>query len=250
MRLLLVWISLLISPYHSLQLDIVSSKVSLENVTRQYPLTLARKLFSSVPYRQDAVKDLTICMSGLTLLTGASSSGKSTLLKLVAGIDQPTEGSVCVSTRPFYLDQFTTTLEEAAPESTIHDILSKECSHLATDMSEMLVAELCERLDLDSNQRHSQLSTSNNYQLQLARASLKSMTMLASPATIAAPIILLDEWLDKEPSVVIQKVQTGLERLADMGSVIVAITHYPDRWKTNTATKRLTLCRGEVLSLQ
>ena len=49
---------------------------------------------------------------------------------------------------------------------------------------------------------------------------------------VPAPLLLLDEWLDKETSGVIQSVQDALVRLVDAtGAVVISITHKPERWR-------------------
>ena len=75
------------------------------------PLTLMNKLFSSVPKREFAVQDVNLSFGvtskektasseyddGVILLVGRSASGKSTLLRLMAGMESPTSGSVSIN---------------------------------------------------------------------------------------------------------------------------------------------------------
>ncbi len=77
----------------------VPSHIQLTQVWLSYPETLWRRLFSSVPRRPYALANVTLNIQGgqLLIIQGASSSGKSTLLRLVAGDEQPVQGSVIIS---------------------------------------------------------------------------------------------------------------------------------------------------------
>ena len=79
---------------------------------------------------------------------------------------------------------------------------------------------------------------------------------------VVAPFVLLDEWLDQETSIVIQAVQSSLERLVlTTNATVFIVTHYPERWKlesatwtsddsmsTQSTTRRLILSRGKIIS--
>ncbi len=62
-----------------------------------------QKLFSSVPKREYAIQDINLTFGqkdkddGVVLLVGRSASGKSTLLRLIAGMELPTQGCVSIS---------------------------------------------------------------------------------------------------------------------------------------------------------
>jgi putative ABC transport system ATP-binding protein len=64
--------------------------IELSRVTKSFPLD------SGVFH---ALKDITLSIQKgqLVAVTGKSGSGKSTLLNVIAGIDKPTEGSICVN---------------------------------------------------------------------------------------------------------------------------------------------------------
>jgi energy-coupling factor transporter ATP-binding protein EcfA2 len=80
------------------------------------PVTLMNKLFSSVPKREFALQDVNLSFGvtastslskeksassinddGIILLVGRSASGKSTLLRLMAGMESPTSGSIYIN---------------------------------------------------------------------------------------------------------------------------------------------------------
>ena len=79
------------------------SYIHIDNVSQQYPLKLAQRLFSSVPKREYALKDINLKFGQnddrVVLLTGRSASGKSTILRLIAGLELPTSGCVSINGR-------------------------------------------------------------------------------------------------------------------------------------------------------
>ena len=102
-----------------------------------------------------------------------------------------------------------------------------------------------------------QCSQSQLYVVQLVLAAFQSMTfhvprdITATHETVMAypaPILLLDEWLDKETSGVIRSVQSHMEHLvACTGAVIICATHYPDRFDTNNNIRHIKLQLGRVV---
>jgi hypothetical protein len=106
--------------------------------------------------------------------------------------------------------------------------------------------------ELDLEKKPSQMSSSKSFRCRLAEASLQSMrhphgVSTSSSQQLPAPVILLDEWMDRETSSVIRKVQTSLERLVDRGAVIVCVTHKPHLYNTDNVRIVVTLCRGAML---
>ena len=111
-------------------------------------------------------------------------------------------------------------------------------------------------------------SQSLTYRMRLLEAAVESMWMGAcipsrreeadvenqmDRSFIApAPLLLLDEWLDKETSVVIQNVQASLEAVVEQtGAIVIAVTHKPERWKLSTShstTSRVILSRGKLVT--
>ncbi|KAL7537256.1 hypothetical protein ACHAXR_007699 [Thalassiosira sp. AJA248-18] len=104
------------------------SHIGVDNVSQKYPVTLMntslldsfttvalQKLFSSVPKREYAVQNINLSFGhetpsyssspivnhddGVTLLVGRSASGKSTLLRLLAGMELPIDGCVTINGR-------------------------------------------------------------------------------------------------------------------------------------------------------
>jgi len=213
------------SPY---DIRFVPALVHLDQVSQQYTVTVMRRLFSSQPVRAKAVNNVTLTASSeLLLLTGASDCGKSALLKLVAGSEQPVEGSVTVQSlpqassshnaatpppQPIYLDQRPTADSIRTVGQILRNELAKLCSKgtsssssqqaaLWQDVSHALTDKLCHCLDLskillDSPEwmdqtTTSQLTTSEHYRLQLLIACLQScMGNMVADAKAEADLVL------------------------------------------------------------
>ena len=90
------------------------SSIRTEAITQTYPETFLNKLFSSVPRREKAIDNISLsfghfdsinekkplsetCGSGLSLLVGRSASGKSTLLRILAQMEEPKSGQMVLN---------------------------------------------------------------------------------------------------------------------------------------------------------
>lgn len=255
---------------------VLPSRIEFHHVSQRFPLTLQRRLFSSVPYREWALRDVNFVLeSEMLLLTGASSSGKSTILRTILqhgdGDRQPTSGSVHIRSvgddngivaRPIYLDQKPPLERCRSVSRVLMDTAGGQIFKPPDKLLQHLINDLLDCVDLDcrSDQTPTDLSPSEQYRLELARACLTGMLSnqreerQSEPDSfvLPAPILLLDEWLDKETSVVVQSVQTSIERLVQqLGAVVLVVTHKPERWnKSSEACSHMTLSGGKILSLQ
>lgn len=261
--LLLLWLlPLIVSAW-------CSCCIELSGVSQSFPDTLWRKLTSSVPRREKAIDNLSLLLeSEFCLLVGASSSGKSTLLKLICGSLVPTLGTVTISTRTQRESQAKTNINIAAlpvllderpvygNQRTVESILTEPIlsSGLPESSSSELRDDLLDifRLSLLLEKKALDLSPSERYRCRLAEACLQSMLSHSEPfssESLPAPILLLDEWMDTETSTVIQNVQPSLETLAERGGVVVSVTHKPHLYQTQTASniRHITLNRGAIL---
>lgn len=262
----------------SQSVEFVPSSVHLENVCLQYPVTLARRLFSSVPRRDYAVDHVTLSLTPceVVLLQGASSSGKSALMKLILGQEQPTEGTVTIKSEsegkiaaiPVYL-------ADKPPidnTNTVQQILQQAAQkganlgELGADfvLQLMLIQSICQCIGIDEavlSQKPAHLSPSQNYRIRLAEACLKSSvpvdtyyaTLLQGQILqIPAPILLLDEWMDFETRDSSQKVEESiLQLLKETGAVVICATHKPDLWRelarATPYTRQITMSAGRIL---
>jgi energy-coupling factor transporter ATP-binding protein EcfA2 len=277
------------------------SCVTLQGVSQSYPDSFWRKLTSSVPRRTYALENASLVFDpGMSLLLGESSSGKSTILRLVLGSERPSSGTVVLSNnaadatvvasaRPVCLD----TRPSYGQNEVVEDIWNKAIPPSRCSSSGgLLVADLSKLLKLPLHSKILELSMSEVYLCRIGEACLQSMLLgidddrdrrrkkndmeeeeeeSSSPTTVTtnpeeesvrllllvpAPILLLDEWLDTETSVVVQKVQSSLNELARNGAVIVCVTHKPHLFSRNTNQEQdnevvrriVTLSRGKVVS--
>ena len=91
--------------------SLTSAFASFTCVTYLDPVTLMQTLFSSVPKREYAIQDVNLTIGhssfsqpnennedqGVVVIEGRSASGKSTILRLLAGIESPTKGRVMIN---------------------------------------------------------------------------------------------------------------------------------------------------------
>lgn len=167
----------------------------------------------------DLLSELTISLPiGLTVVTGPSGVGKSTLLELLAGLRQPSAGTVTVprshlvSQRPFLTP------------GTVRDNLTLGNDSTDDELWEVLrevgldgmIAALAQGLDTRVGDDGFGLSAGQRARLTLARAALSS-----------ASLVLLDEptaHLDQESAALAHHM---IQRLA-VARTVVAVTHRPE----------------------
>ena len=248
------------------------STVTLHGVSHAYPDSFWRKMTSSVPRRKFSLEDVTWTFDSnhLHLLTGVSSSGKSTILRLIASTEDPVAGRLCVSTiandddtesyrsddqhaRPVILD----TRPSYRESDSIADIWRGRQRVRSQDDDDIYHEFLSTLLQLPLQSKVSELSTSQVYMCRLGEACLDSS--IFGDATdvktdeakiksfVPAPILLIDEWLDAEPTTVVQSVQKALQSLVASGAVVICVTHKPERFH-NSHLCRIVLSRGKVIS--
>jgi len=261
------------------------SKVTLHGVSQSYPESFWRKMTSSIPRRPFALENVTLTFDSnyLYMLTGESSAGKSTILRLISGKEEPVSGNVCTSTTtttilptdsdqsyshnkpiPIYLD----TRPLYRDMDRISDIWGRCHDGDDTDIYQETLSDL---FDLPLQSRISDLSMSQIYLCRLGEACLESCGSRSSGSVHnsfssnrqqkmknveptggvqllpPAPILLLDEWLDVETTSVIQSVQRALQKLVSSGGVVISVTHKPDRYEKKQL-RHVILSRGKVLS--
>ena len=258
----------------SAKIEWAPCSVTLDNVSKSYPDTIWRKLTSSTPRREWALDDFSLQASQeLLILKGASSSGKSTILRMILGDEEPTKGKVsidclkhnnCHPPKPILLDQ-KPNQQFAGNSKALQSILLESINvhgsnpGLKDSHSDVVVDELASLSKLDLSTKALDLSPSECYKAQILRATIESTYSKAFLSqtendimvNIPAPVLLLDEWMDTEPSSIIQNVQNLLETLADQcGATILSVTHKPDFYSYNASRQQprsITMSRGRVL---
>ncbi|GKY98237.1 hypothetical protein MPSEU_000781400 [Mayamaea pseudoterrestris] len=250
-------------------------QVTLTNVAYKYNETWFRRLTNPAPRRDYALQNVSCSLCGeLAMLTGDSDSGKTTLFKLLLGKEQPSHGTILASIQsatghnidpssmsipvPIYLELQP---DRSDGRVTTKDLLVDGCANFAVapHVAFSIIDHFCRLLDYSETalqQRREQLSASDNLKLELLLACLASslgsstlsqLEAMSSAATInlPAPFLLLDEWLDKETSAVVRRVQQSLDKLADSGAIVCVITHKPERWNLDSI-RRLSLRLGRL----
>lgn len=256
---------------HAFTVQFQPAKITLDQACLQYPDTLARRLFSSVPRREYAV-DYVSCQfsSEIVLLQGASSSGKSALMKLILGQEEATSGSVVVDSTQVRAAQ-PIWLADKPPldnKRTVRSILENQSTTTGSRsvIQKQMAGVFADWLQLVDVFRKTpaELSPSENYRLRLGEACLQSClahiqedVVLVDQSTLLlpAPILLLDEWLDLETSDCSKKVEEALITMVRAtGAVVLCATHKPHLWKQLQTpakwTSQMTLCRGQILTFQ
>jgi len=312
----------------SCPLKLLPSQIQCTELSQSYPETMFTKLFSSEPRRAYALENVTLSLccqessgsSGVTLLVGASGSGKSVLLRLLAGVEIPTSGVVQIngekltyskSSRNFraptkhsseYLDWGSktivgTNLNERSHERNVQPIIidryyqkdscSASNSHprktvegylmkLGRDYfngdlnqdGEILLSSLIRKITsiagispLDSSScQPRDLSVSNQLLFRIACACVESvlpaLSLVPSQGTsqdfcVFGPVLLLDEFLDSESTVVAQRVARGLHSLCLLaGAAVVIATHKPHHFTADSSIvvqQKITLVGGRIL---
>lgn len=218
---------------------------------------------SSVPYRPKSLEGVSLSLeSEFVVLVGASSSGKSTMLQLIQKSLQPTSGKVVTSlARPVYLDRIPP--QRYNDRDTIGNLLlppkrqqPQQLDTTTNDSNALLLQHYSRVLKVNLDQTPAQLSPSELFRFGLLQASLESIVVQEEEEdeegdyTVHSPILLLDEWMDKEASVVVHKVQESMLQLTREGGVIVYVTHHPHLLENQPEQYRtVALSGGQIISL-
>jgi ABC-type thiamine transport system ATPase subunit len=250
------------------------SPVEIENFTLSFPLTWQRRFLSSVPFRERALDNVTVCLSEFCFIQGASSSGKSTLLKAILNQTQQsttTGGTVtivarpdCAPAKPIYFNQKPPYEARLRIEEVLDQQWSRNEFALDKTTREEITSLFADYLGLRNGQtddwlhkKPSQLSPSESYRFVLLLACLQSSCsgdvrrFENDHVLLPAPIVLLDEWLDTETSTVIQAVQQGLWTLVQAtGALVATVSHKPERWRRDQISQTITLSAGRVLHVE
>lgn len=162
--------------------------------------------------------DLTLAPGTLTRVEGANGTGKSTLLRLLAGIDAPTEGRITGRPRTAYVpERFPAALPFTAAGylihlGSIHGLSRAEAARAAVEWLERLGAAEYARTAM------SELSKGTSQKVAVAQA------LLAEPE-----LLVLDEaWSGLDRAARTELERAVLERTA-VGGTVVFVDHDPRR---------------------
>lgn len=206
------------------------------------------------------------------LLVGRSASGKSSLLRILSGDEAPVSGNVFLNGIPLYFRNKDHDESIRLPKPVIIDskpdcfddqctvvqrienALTRNNKELDGEIKRCLAVKIAQVLNLSDSQLcgfPSSLSPSGQYLFGLACASAASCQINLSDDKneiihVSSPVLLLDELLDSETSMVAAKVGEGLQNLARMGAVILCATHRP-QYLVTYADRVITLSSGKVL---
>ncbi|MEU9451397.1 ATP-binding cassette domain-containing protein [Streptomyces sp. NPDC048277] len=162
--------------------------------------------------------DLTITPGSLTRVEGANGTGKSTLLRLVAGIDTPTEGRITGRPRTAYVPERFPSALPFTPAGylthlgTVHGLSRRTAAARATDWLERFGAAAYAATPM------AQLSKGTSQKVAVAQA------LLADPQ-----LLVLDEaWTGLDAEARAELERAVAERTAD-GGAVVFVDHDPRR---------------------
>lgn len=163
--------------------------------------------------------DLSFHAGELTLLCGLSGSGKSTLCQLLAGIQEPTAGTVTVA--EWEVGYVAHDFESQLLGATVFEELQigaraslKECSGSGCqEAREALEATFLDRMGLDP--------------LTLS-AALQQQLILASLVRSGARCLVLDESMSHLDPVRRRDFGQALQRLRDDGFCVILVSHQPE----------------------
>lgn len=264
------------------------SCIDAVDTTLKYPLSIMSRLFSSVPKRQFAVERINISFGhvinylspslvdddddGIILLVGRSASGKSSLLRLLAGMEKPTDGRIIVggSARPVILDckpDFDDSLNvmdrivQVGVDVAIQmqKIGLQNISTTREDLTllQKLAQDIVSLMMLSNEQllaMPSELCPSIQYLFGIACACMTSMALQCLNDPIRAqddgiyyPIIFMDELFDAEHPSIAENCGKGILNLVRAGGVVISATHRPGHFR-GMACRTITLSSGKVLT--
>ena len=265
------------------------SCIDAVDTTLKYPVSIMSRLFSSVPKRQFAVERINISFGhvidylspslvddndddGIILLVGRSASGKSSLLRLLAGMEKPTDGRIIVGglARPVILDckpDFDDSLNvmdrivqvgvDAAIQTQKIGLQNISTTRGDLTLFQKLAQDIVSLMMLSNEQllaMPSELCPSIQYLFGIACACMTSMALQCTYDPIRVrddgiyyPIILMDELFDAEHPSIAENCGKGILNLVRAGGVVISATHRPGHFG-GMACRTITLSGGKVLA--
>jgi predicted ABC-type transport system involved in lysophospholipase L1 biosynthesis ATPase subunit len=259
---------------HPPKIRYVPSHVEFRNVSHSIPPPSRwQQWFTLTRSRTWALHQVSLSLNdgALVLLTGASASGKSTLLRLLAAEEAPTLGTVVMAASPSNATTAEQNLPLARPvlldvhlspygglryesRQTLQMILQHDLpTGFRNPVGIAVLHDLLTASDLAARVNHTptQLTPSEWHMFVVVRAALASMLapppgLRTPPDAVPGPILGLDEAWDRETPVVLHALYHRLQRLlSQTGGIAILATHVPARFPAGAP--RGTLCRGAWL---
>ena len=169
-------------------------------------------------------------------IMGHNGSGKTTLLRVLAGAYEPVKGSIVVDGRiasmlsiTLGMDMEATGFENIFLRATIMGLKPKQVAPLAD--------EICEFSELGDYIHVPMRTYSSGMSMRLA---------FAISTSIAADIILMDEWLSAGDASFSEKAQSRLTRLVDQAKILVLASH-DEQLIRRSCNKILRLDHGDLV---
>jgi len=169
-------------------------------------------------------------------IMGHNGSGKTTLLRVLAGAYEPVAGSIVVDGRiasmlsiTLGMDMEATGFENIFLRATIMGLKPKQVAPLADD--------ICEFSELGDYIHMPMRTYSSGMSMRLA---------FAISTSIAADIILMDEWLSAGDASFSEKAQSRLTRLVDQAKILVLASH-DEQLIRRSCNKILQLDHGDLV---
>lgn len=169
-------------------------------------------------------------------IVGHNGSGKTTLLRVVVGAYEPVRGSINVVGRVASMLSITVGMDmEATGYENI--FLRAAIMGLKPKQTESLVDEICEFAGLGDYIQMPVRTYSTGMSMRLA---------FAISTSVAADIIVMDEWLSAGDHAFSEKAQTRLARLVDQAKILVLASHDEQLIRKN-CNKILHLDHGDLV---
>lgn len=208
-------------------------EIVFQGVTFKYPDRPGERPFTVGPI------DLTIRAHEITFITGGNGSGKSTFLKLLTGLYQPTSGVIKVDKVP--IDETNREIYRNMISTVFSDYHLFKRLYGLRNIDHQKINELLREMELEEK---TGLVDDEFETLELSNGQKKRLALLVSLLE-DRPIFVFDEWAaDQDPGFRRKFYKELLQKLKEKGKTIIAVTH-DDRY-FDVADRLLKMEEGKV----